>query len=537
VPTPFGGTVTSARHVFVVAFVLVFLMIEGWSLASPPFGGPDEPNHVARAVALVHGELTGKTLGFGIITTSVPRVYTVTPNCRHCYLFTPSGDAMWPCFAFWDNIPASCQQLRQGAGPVTTETNDYPPLYYAIVGVPSLVVTSTTGLYLIRLLSGLVSSIFIALAIMTVFAWSKSRLLFLGVLLAVTPMTLFMASVVNPSGLEISTGFCLWCSGLVLTLENADAPPAGLVAVMTASAAALLLIRPVSALWVALTLGILILLAGPRVIIGLLRQKIIRRGALFVVVAGLLAFGWAFHFAAVGSAPAGQQLLPGTTNVQIIVKLFGETGGWLKQMVGIFGWLDTSAPLYTYVVWGIAVGLVLLVALAVSRLRQSAALVLLIALVIVVPVMFGYGEARNVGIDFWESRYILPLAVGIPLVATVLVDRSGVVGRLHARLTVLVCCAIGSANFLAFAEALRRNTVGVSGPIDYLNGSWSPPFGSPAVTLFYLVTTVLFVWFLGRLSVIAGRNQGPIGRGSLVDTDRSSPSEVRGEAHPSAALR
>jgi len=523
--------------VFVVAFVLVFLMIEGWSLASPPFGGPDEPNHVARAVALAHGELTGKTLRFGIITTSVPRVYTVTPNCHHCYLFTPSGDAMWPCFAFWDTIPASCQQLRQGAGPVTTETNNYPPLYYAIVGVPSVAVTSTTGLYLMRLVSGLVSSIFIALAIMTVFAWSKSRLLFLGVLLAVTPMTLFMASVVNPSGLEISTGFCLWCSGLVLTLENADAPPAGLVAVMTASAAALLLIRPVSALWVALTLGILILLAGPRVIIGLLRQKIIRRGALFVVVAGLLAFGWAFHFAAVGSAPAGQQLLPGTTNVQIIVKLFGETGGWLKQMVGIFGWLDTSAPLYTYVVWGIAVGLVLLVALAVSRLRQSAALVLLIALVIVVPVMFGYGEARNVGIDFWESRYILPLAVGIPLVATVLVDRSGVVGRLHARLTVLVCCAIGSANFLAFAEALRRNTVGVSGPIDYLNGSWSPPFGSPAVTLFYVVTTVLFVWFLGRLSVIAGRNQGPIGRGSLVDTDRSSPSEVRGEAHPSAALR
>jgi len=522
--------------VFVVAFVLVFLMIEGWSLASPPFGGPDEPNHVARAVALVHGELTGKTLGFGIITTSVPRVYTVTPNCHHCYLFTPSGDAMWPCFAFWDTIPASCQQLRQGAGPVTTETNNYPPLYYAIVGVPSVAVTSTTGLYLMRLVSGLVSSIFIALAIMTVFAWSKSRLLFLGVLLAVTPMTLFMASVVNPSGLEISTGFCLWCSGLVLTLENAGAPPTGLVAVMTASAAALLLIRPVSALWVALTLGILILLAGPRIIIGLLRQKIIRRAALVVVLAGVLAFGWALHFAAVGSAPSGAQLAPGTSDAQVVATLFGETGGWLKQMVGVFGWLDTSAPLYTYVVWGIAVGLVLLVALAVSRLRQSAALVLLIALVIVVPVLFGYGEARNVGIDFWESRYILPLAVGVPLVATALVDRSRVATKVHSRLTVLVCCAIGSANFLAFAEALRRNTVGVAGPIDYLKGSWSPPFGAPAVTLLYLVATGLFVWYLGHLSMVAGGHNGSTGRGSLGDTDRSPPLEVRGEAQPSAAL-
>ncbi len=518
---------------FVVAFVLVFLMIEGWSIATPPFGGPDEPNHVARAVALAHGELTGKTLRFGIITTSVPRVYTVSPNCHHCYLFTPSGDALWPCFAFTDTVPGACEQLRQGTEPVTTETNNYPPLYYAMVGIPSLAVTSTTGLYLIRLVSGLVSSIFIALAIMTVFAWSRNRLLFLGVLLAVTPMTLFMASVVNPSGLEISTGFCLWCSGLVLVLENSATPPVGLVAVMTASAAGLMLNRPVSALWVAMTLVILITLAGPRVIVGLLRLKSIRTSALIVMFSGVLAFAWAFHFAAVGSAPSGPQLAPGTTNAQVVAELFGETGGWLKQMVGVFGWLDTYAPIYTYVVWGMAVGLVILVALVVSRLRQSAALVLLIALVIVVPVMFGYGEARNVGPYFWESRYILPLAVGIPLVATMLINRARVIAKLHFRLTVLVCCVIGSANFLAFAEALRRNTVGVSGPINFLNGVWSPPFGTPAVTLLYLVVTGLFVWYLGYLSTTVPGRHAETGQGQRIDTVASSDSEVIGATRSS----
>jgi hypothetical protein len=349
-------------------------------------------------------------------------------------------------------------------------------------------------------------------------------------------MTLFMASVVNPSGLEISTGFCLWCSGLVLTLENAGDPPAGLVAVVAASAAALMLIRPVSTLWVALTLGILILLGGPRAIIGLLRRKRIRRGALVVVAAGVAAFGWALHFAAVGTAPAGPQLAPGTSDAQVIAKLFGETGGWLQQMVGVFGWLDTYAPPYTYVVWGIAVGLVLVVALAVSRLRQSATLMLLIALVIVVPVLFGYGEARNVGIDFWESRYILPFAVGLPLVATVLVDRSRMAARLHSRLTVLLCSAIGSANVLAFAEALRRNTVGVAGPINYLNGAWSPPFGTLVVTLLYLVSTVLFVWFLGHLSLVVVPKHDSTGHGLPVDHDRSSSFEVPGASHPSAAL-
>lgn len=462
------------------------------------------------------------------------RVYTVSPQCLHCYLFTPSGNALWPCFAFSDTIPAGCQQLRQGSEPVTTETNNYPPLYFAMVGIPSLAVTSTTGLYLMRLISGLVSSIFIALAIMTVFAWSRSRLLFLGVLLSVTPMVLFMASVVNPSGLEISTGFCLWCSGLVLVLENSANPPIGLVAVMTASAAGLMLIRPVSALWVAMTLVILILLAGPRVIVALLRLKSIRTSTLVVVFSGVLAFAWAFHFAAVGSAPSGPQLAPGTTDAQIVAKLFGETGGWLQQMVGVFGWLDTYAPLYTYIVWAIAVGLVILVALALSRLRRSAPLMLLIALVIVVPVMFGYGEARNVGIDFWESRYILPLAVGIPLVATMLIDKAKVIARRHFRLTVLVGCAIGSANFLAFAEALRRNTVGVSGPINYLNGVWSPPFGAPALTLLYLVVTGLFVWYLGYLSTIVTGRRRSTGQGQRMDTAASSSSKVVSEARSSA---
>jgi len=512
--------------VFVVAFVLVFLMIEGWSIATPPFGGPDEPNHVARAVALVHGELTGKTLRFGIITTSIPRVYTVSPQCQHCYLFTPSGNAMWPCFAFWNTIPAACQQLREGVSPVTTETNNYPPIYYAIVGLPTLAVTSITGLYLMRLVSGLVSSIFIALAVMTVFAWSRSRLLYMGILLGATPMTLFMASVVNPSGLEISTGLCLWCSGLILTLENVDDPPAGLIAVVAVSAGALMLIRPVSPLWVVMIIVILALLAGPRAIVALLRRRSIRTAGLVVAIAGCLALGWALHFAAVGSAPAGPQVAPGTTNTEILITLMRETGRWLQQMVGVFGWLDTNAPLYTYLVWAIATGLLLLLAVAVSRLRQSAALVLLIALVLIVPVMFGYGEARNVGIDFWESRYILPLAVGVPLVATILVGGSRVGATVRPRLIALSCCAIGSASVVAFAQALRRNTVGVSGPIDFLNGLWNPPLGTLTVTLVYLVATVLFVWYLGHLTTISTGRGRWTGQGQLKDAALAPAAQI-----------
>ncbi len=51
---------------------------------------------------------------------------------------------------------------------------------------------------------------------MSVVVWSKGRLLLVGVLVAATPTTIFLASVINPNGLEITAALCLWCSGLIL---------------------------------------------------------------------------------------------------------------------------------------------------------------------------------------------------------------------------------------------------------------------------------------------------------------------------------
>ncbi|HXY45618.1 MAG TPA: hypothetical protein VEH29_15635, partial [Acidimicrobiales bacterium] len=45
--------------VFAVAFVIVFLNISAWSLATPLFASPDEPAQVIHAAALVRGQLIG----------------------------------------------------------------------------------------------------------------------------------------------------------------------------------------------------------------------------------------------------------------------------------------------------------------------------------------------------------------------------------------------------------------------------------------------------------------------------------------------
>ena len=122
-------------------------------------------------------------------------------------------------------------------------------------------------------------------------------------------MTLFLASVVNPSGLEISAGLCLWCSGLVIAFERIDDPPLGLLVVMTTAASVLILTRPISPLWVALTVVILVLLAGTRAVLHLLRRKDIQRAGLIIISVTVVAIVWVTtqH----GSVPTGwPQILP-----------------------------------------------------------------------------------------------------------------------------------------------------------------------------------------------------------------------------------
>jgi hypothetical protein len=189
-----------------------------------------------------------------------------------------------------------------------------------------------------------------------------------------------------------------------------------------------------------------------------------------------------------------------------VAQIFGFSGGWIQQMVGIFGWLDTLSPLVTYLFWYGSVGLVLFLPLICGTVRQVTMLVGLIVIVIVVPVIISFGQAHRLGI-IWQGRYILPMAVGIPLAGLAIVEQSPAIRWSRTRVASLLCVGVGVAEFAAFATALRRYTVGVSGPINYLHGSWSPPLGSGAITLGYLLALILYLGFVRSLV-----SNGPSGR-------------------------
>ena len=108
-----------------------------------------------------------------------------------------------------------------------------------------------------------------------------------------------------------------------------------------------------------------------------MRARRVRWSLLALVPAGAFAVGWIVVAHALDLLPVGVKAKESGT--PLAAAIFGNTGTWLQQMIGVFGWLDTLSPLLTYLVWYAVVGLLVLIALSCARRRHAGALVLLIA--------------------------------------------------------------------------------------------------------------------------------------------------------------
>src|SRR5262245_59218892 len=126
-------------------------------------GGPDEPAHTVKAVAVAHGELTtsyrnvragGVFAGSQPVTdVEVPAGYQSLGGQRYCW-------------AFDQRSPASCAPAlaeRRGTRSAVTHMGAYPPLYYAVVGVPSDLIGPRAAIYGMRILGGLLMAGLVAL--------------------------------------------------------------------------------------------------------------------------------------------------------------------------------------------------------------------------------------------------------------------------------------------------------------------------------------------------------------------------------------
>jgi hypothetical protein len=487
---------------FTLGTLVIFGLMSAWSVSMPVYSGPDEASQVTHAAALVRGQLIGALPSgwenpFSIV--SVPGTLGNGLVLMHCYKDEP-------------NVPASCAAgVKLSSNPTNslTYSGRYPPLYYAVTGLPTLVVDSTLAVIWMRLVGALMCSVLLGLAYMAMTVWSRSRILPAGFLCALTPAAIYMGAMVNPNGLEIAAAICLWCAGLILALEHARNPPRGLVVLLAASGCVLTFTRGLSPLWSLLALVAVVVIMGTEKTWRLLTsRRDVQWAALVLVASEILAAIWILVAHSLWLLPNGPQVPANATELQVISQAFGQTWIWLRQMVGVLGWLDTSLPVWTYGAWAVATITLVAIGLRTGQRRTSVVLIGIMSLSFILPAVLELHNARIVHL-VWQGRYTLPLAVGIPLLAAASAGiRAGRNDRLRVNITRILLVLLGLAGMLGYFEALRRYAVGASGPIDFLHGPWHPLEGNALAILWYLAATAMLLGMLWHLTIRGDRAAG-----------------------------
>jgi hypothetical protein len=471
--------------VFLVFFVLAFLSIACWSFASPLVAAPDEQAHVIRADALAHGHLghTTSRTDQVLVTVSVPEsINEVT------YWMT--------CWQFHASVPASCSPRwtsSQQLVATTTHVGHYPPLYYALVGSGSYISQQRSGIYAMRLVSAAICAVMLALCAYAVAKWSRRRSIVAGIFVALTPITLFLSAAVNPSGFEIVTAICLWTAVAVMTLEYPAEPPRGLVAIVAVTASVLALIRGLSPLWVLLVAITIVALLGPRRVLGLVRERRdVRLGAGAVGVVAIVAVTWILTQGTLHVLASHVVLDHDTTTLQTIRAVAAHGYQWLRESVGVLGWLDTPMPMGLYRAWYLLMLAVVLVGLVRAGWRQRGVLIGVCAMAFAVPVLVVSREARRIGV-VWQGRDGMPLTVGALILGGALCARAAKSGTFERWLATVLVASASLLDVIAFYVNLRRYAVGVDGPAWFFlhNRGWSPPTGQLPTLVAYCALTVL----------------------------------------------
>lgn len=463
-----------------VLFLLFFVPCAAWAIASPLFSVADEPAHTVKAVATWHGQLSGpETPGPGYLAN----VYEVPAIWQSAFLVPE-------CYKFQRNNTPDCAPELSGGTEMTgvlVPAGHYPPLFYVLVGWAGRLLPSATGVYVMRLVAAALAAAFLSLATRTLARIIRPGLAVIGVLVAATPMTYFLAGSVNPSGFEIAAAISVWTHALAIAhgrvTGEALAPgdqapptriPGALLVGLVVSSAAMALTRQLSGVFLVGILVLATMTSNRARLRGLVRQRGVQLALGGLAIA--IALGAVFVISTGNpSSMTGKAIENGTGPLAAVI---GETDAYLRQMVGNFGWLDTRSPQLSYYLWiGIVFAMVGFVAVA-AKLRTSAPLLITVAVTLGLPLIELPNAAKS-GLP-WQGRYSLPIAVGIPLIAVVLIEPlARRIPGLTNRLIAAVATAVGIGNVYAFYWALRRYVVGGDRGFNiFTGGAWQPPLGS-----------------------------------------------------------
>jgi hypothetical protein len=215
--------------------------------------------------------------------------------------------------------------------------------------------------------------------------------------------------------LEIAAAIAVWVHGAAIATGRLPVVGTRLITRLGVASIVLAMNRPTSLLWLGLIGVLLLISAGRETISELLRHTASRLWAVGLAIAIALQVSWS---AWADAFNVSKTFVGGPVNVtraQYFRTTIGNSYQLLREMIGLFGWLDTYAPALTYLLWFLGIAALIAVALLVAPrlLRTLAATVIL---VIAVPIVVEATYVHTIGFQ-WQGRYTLPLAVGVPILA------------------------------------------------------------------------------------------------------------------------
>jgi hypothetical protein len=436
------NTFTRIPRAAKVCALLAFVNAACWSLITPPFQAPDEPDHFAYVQLLAETH----SLPSSNQEEDSPQQAQIMFDLHYSLVrFRPAAHAISSHAEYTHLQHDLAAPLSKQGGGGTGLSYSEPPLYYALQTIPYAIGSIGSlldQLELMRLLSALMGGLTALFAFLFLrealpgapWAWTVG-----GVGVALSPLLGFISGAVNPDALlfvvSAALFYCLARAFRRGLTQRSALTIGGLIALGFVTKLNFVGLAPGAILGLLLLARRQARISGPRVYYRLLAPALsiaVAPGVLYGLVNllsghptfGILSKG-ASGLTGVGSSISGELSYIWQFYLPRLPWMHSDFGSifttrqiWFKDLIGLYGWSDTVFPGWAYNVALVPVGLIAILCIR-EMVRGRAALRSRVGEILTYAAI-GVGVMALVGADgylafprnvasYAEPRYMLPM--------------------------------------------------------------------------------------------------------------------------------